>query len=75
MTNKSIWGLSKRIDPSNPEGAVFDDEKAILVNELHAPYRKNYEKRAYIYRYLGELSMEIAGELLHSHSYVLILRY
>lgn len=56
MKNKSkpIWNLKKQLDPDNAEEGVFDDEKSILVNELHAPYKKTYAKRAYIYRYLGK---------------------
>lgn len=61
MRKKSaaIFDLKKRINLANPTEGVFTDEKATLVNELHAPYKKTYEKRAYIYRYLGELQMDI----------------
>lgn len=57
--NKPIFNLKQRINPIDGEG-YFNDEKSILVNELHAPYKQKYEKRAYIYRYLGETQIDIA---------------
>lgn len=58
--SKPIFNLEKKINPSIDGEGYFNDEKSILVNELHAPYRQKYEKRAYIYRNLGEIQFDIA---------------
>lgn len=58
--SKPIYNLEKKINPSIDGEGYFNDEKSTLVNELHAPYRQKYEKRAYIYRNLGEIQFDIA---------------